>query len=498
MQYLLFNPNSPLLFTQILFWVFLLSVMIVFGLIKNNIKLSHLWLLAVSYFFYYKSSGNFVVLLLGVTLITFFVARLLGTIKSKRAKKILLFLGIVLDTSFLLYFKYTYFIVDIINNAAQVDIVAIDYLSLFINNSFGTRFSVDKIILPVGISFFTFQTISYLADVYKQRVGYKTSFLDFAFYLSFFPQLVAGPIVRADNFLPQLKKPYSISKKDFNIAFFLILNGLVKKIFVSDYISINFVDRVFSSPDTFSGVENLFAVYGYTLQIYCDFSGYTDIAIALSLLFGFHLPKNFNSPYKAINITDFWHRWHISLSTWLRDYIYISLGGNRKGKLRQYSNLLITMLIGGFWHGANIKFVFWGFCHGVLLITDKLLNRVTKNLQNNKIYGFLSAIICFHLVATLWIFFRADSFNLALEVLQKIFSMDVRAFMPVMIAYWKPLTIIVFAFVIHILPSKTKEGIKNIFYTSPIPIKILFALIIIFALSQAKSSAIQPFIYFQF
>lgn len=498
MNFFLFDANSPLLFTQTVFWVFLLGVMFIFGLIKNKIKLSHIWLLLVSYFFYYKSSGNFVVLLLSVTLITFFAARLLGKIKSKPLKKFILFFSILLDASFLLYFKYTYFFIDLVNQIWKTDIVAIDYLSLFVNNSFGTNFSVDKIILPVGISFFTFQAISYLADVYKEKVDYKTSFLDFAFYLSFFPQLVAGPIVRAENFLPQLKKTYSISKEDFNIAFFLILNGLIKKIFVSDYISINFVDRVFASPDTFSGVENLFASYGYTLQIYCDFSGYTDIAIAISLLFGFRLPKNFDSPYKAVNITEFWHRWHISLSTWLRDYIYIPLGGNRKGKIRQYINLLATMLIGGFWHGANLKFVFWGFCHGVLLIIDKLLKDITKQLQTNKIYRIFSAIVCFHLVATLWIFFRADSFENAYMVLQKIFSLNLNAFLPVITAYWKPLSIIVVALVIHILPLRTKKYIRNTFYRLPLILKIICALIVVFVLSQVKSSSIQPFIYFQF
>lgn len=498
MKFFLFDANSPLLFTQTIFWVFLLGVMLIFGLIKNKIKLSHIWLLLVSYFFYYKSSGNFVILLLFVTLITFFTARLLGKINSKSLKRFILFFSILLDASFLLYFKYTYFFIDLVNQIWKTDIVAVDYLSLFVNNSFGTNFSVDKIILPVGISFFTFQAISYLADVYKEKVDYKTSFLDFAFYLSFFPQLVAGPIVRAENFLPQLKKPYSISKEDFNIAFFLILNGLIKKIFVSDYISINFVDRVFASPDTFSGVENLLASYGYTLQIYCDFSGYTDIAIAISLLFGFRLPKNFDSPYKAVNITEFWRRWHISLSSWLRDYIYIPLGGNRKGKIRQYLNLLTTMLIGGFWHGANLKFVFWGFCHGVLLILDKLLKDFTKQLQNNKIYRFFSAIICFHLVAALWIFFRADSFENAYIVLQKIFSLNINAFLPVITAYWKPLSIIVFALIIHILPIRIKEYIRNTFYRSPLVLKIAFALIVVFVLSQVKSSNIQPFIYFQF
>lgn len=498
MNFLSYTANSPLLFTQLHFWLFLLVVLVIFGLIKNKLKLSHVWLLLCSYFFYYKSSGNFVALLLTVTCITYLFAKAISSVKSKGVKNLLLTIGIILDSSFLIYFKYTYFFIDIINNVWGLEIEAKDYLSLFANNTFGTWFSIDKIILPVGISFFTFQSISYLVDVYKERVSSKTSFLDFAFYISFFPQLVAGPIVRADVFLPQLKKPYSLTKEDFNIAFFFILNGLIKKIFVSDYISINFVDRVFSSPDTFTGLENLLATYGYTLQIYCDFSGYTDIAIAISLLFGYHLPKNFNSPYKAVNITDFWRRWHISLSSWLRDYIYIPLGGNRKGKFRQYLNLLITMLVGGFWHGANIKFVFWGAAHGVLLIVDKIWNSIIGALKDNKVYRFLSALVTFHLVAALWIFFRADSFSNASMVLEKIFTLDITTVTPIVSAYWKPLSIIAFALIIHILPEKWKEGYRKVFYNSNIAIKILIAVIIIFILVQMKSAAIQPFIYFQF
>lgn len=414
-----FDSQSPLLFTQPVFWFFLLAVLIVFALTKNKPKPAHFWLLLVSYYFYYKSSGNFVVLLATTTLISYCCANAISVSKSVWERRLFLSLAITVVVCFLLYFKYTYFIVDLINTCCNSRIYAQDYLSLFVNNSFGTSFSVDKIVLPVGISFFSFQAISYVVDVYKKRISGKTSFLDFAFYLSFFPQLVAGPIVRADNFLPQMNKPYSLSKKDFNIAFFFILNGLVKKIFVSDYISLNFVDRVFASPDTFSGVENALACYAYTLQIYCDFSAYTDIAISVSLLFGFHLPANFNSPYKAISISDFWHRWHISLSTWLRDYIYIPLGGNKKGKLRQYLNLMTTMLIGGLWHGANLKFVLWGGAHGLLLVADKIGEKVTRPLRNNKLFCFFSWLVCFHIITFLWIFFRAEDASTALQIIEK-------------------------------------------------------------------------------
>lgn len=498
MSFFSYTAESPLLFTQLYFWLFLLVVLIVFGLVKNRLKLSHIWLLLCSYFFYYKSSGNFVILLFAETLLTYIFAKKIAKTDKPSLKRTLLVSCIILDTAFLLYFKYTYFVIDLLNSYLSLDIKYLDYLSLFANNSFGTTFSVDKIILPVGISFFTFQSISYVVDVYKKRIKDNVSFTDFAFYISFFPQLVAGPIVRADVFIPQLKNRYSLTKEDFSIAFFFILKGLIKKICVSDYISINFVDRVFSSPDTFSGIENLLAMYGYTLQIYCDFSGYTDIAIAISLLFGFRLPSNFQSPYKAVDITDFWHRWHISLSTWLKDYIYIPLGGNRKGKIRQYLNLFLTMLIGGLWHGANLKFVFWGGMHGFLLILDKIWKNFIGKLQEKKVYRFISAVITFHLVAMLWIFFRADDFNTATILLQKIFSVNIATILPVFTAYWKPLAVIVLALVIHILPLKWKNAYVEMFYRTNIVAKVLFAVILIFIMVQMKSSAIQPFIYFQF
>ena len=221
-------------------------------------------------------------------------------------------------------------------------------------------------------SFFTFQSLSYTIDVYRRQLTPLNRFIDYAFYVSFFPQLVAGPIVRARDFIPQIRKPLFVSSEMFGQGIFYIVCGLFKKAVISDYISVNFVERIFDNPSLYSGIENLFGVYGYALQIYCDFSGYSDMAIGIALLLGFHFPMNFNSPYKACSITDFWHRWHISLSTWLRDYLYISLGGNRRGKIRTYVNLIITMLLGGLWHGASWNFVVWGALHGVCLASHKL------------------------------------------------------------------------------------------------------------------------------
>ena len=214
--------------------------------------------------------------------------------------------------------------------------------------------------------------------------------IDFGFYVSFFPHLVAGPIVRASVFIPQIYQEFKLSKHEFSHALYMISKGLIKKIIISNFIALNLVDRVFDAPSIYSGFENLLAIYGYGLQIYCDFSGYTDIAIGVALILGFRLPVNFNSPYKAKSITDFWKRWHISLSQWLRDYLYISLGGNRKGKIRTYLNLMITMLLGGLWHGASLRFIIWGGLHGIGLVINKIWNSIFKGrLRTRWIGGYL-------------------------------------------------------------------------------------------------------------
>jgi alginate O-acetyltransferase complex protein AlgI len=499
MNFFSYSDNSPLLFTQLYFWIFFLVVLFFYCFMKKEKVSTHLYLFAISVFFYYKSSGSFVFLLLLITCLDYLFGEWIFSFESKKARKTILTIGVTINLLFLAYFKYTYFFIDLLNTYCGFNIQRGNYLAAFANISFGTHFSIDKIILPVGISFYTFQALSYLVDVYRRRIKQRPSFIDFAFYLSFFPQLVAGPIVRADTFLPQLKQPYSLSKREFSIAFFFILNGLVKKIFVSDYISINFVDRVFSLPNSYSGLENLFAAYGYTMQIYCDFSGYTDIAIAVSLLLGYHLPINFNSPYKAVNVTDFWHRWHISLSTWLKDYLYISLGGNRKGKVRQYLNLMTTMLLGGLWHGANLRFVVWGGLHGLGLVFDKIFNELFPKALKSRLFRFFSAIITFHFVAALWIFFRANSFSSAIMMFGRIFNnLQFKLLIPICTAYWKPLSIIAFALLIHVLPKKMKDSLRESFYSLNIVFKVISALIIVFILIQVKSSQIQPFIYFQF
>ena len=371
-----FNAESPLLFTQFYFWAFFALVYALFALItsgkhggsKSRLHLRNVYLLFVSWFFYYKTSGLFLLILAFVTLSDWLIAqRIRAKIERKWTPRLWLTLSVVIDLSILFYFKYAYFFTNVINDWFGADFRVFDIFA-YIGNGFSEagRFDVDTIILPVGISFYTFQVISYTCDVFRRKIEPVKNILDFGFYVSFFPQLVAGPIVRAEEFIPQLYKPFRLSRRAFGIAVFWILNGLAKKIIMSDYLAVNLIDRVFDNPLLFSGFENLFALFAYSLQVYADFSGYTDIAIGVALLMGFYLPMNFNSPYKSKTPQEFWRRWHMSLGRWLKSYLYIPLGGNRT--ILGFK----AQVLGGLWHGASWNFVLWGAINGVGMIVEKI------------------------------------------------------------------------------------------------------------------------------
>lgn len=504
---LIYSEAKPLLFTRLYFWGFFAFLLLIYSILYKKNPLRNAYLFFISLFFYYKSGGYFFTLLVFSTFADFTLGQLIYNAKTIIRKKIFVATSVIINLGLLGYFKYTYFFTDIINTTFHTNFEVINYLAGWTNSLTGSSFSISRIILPVGISFYTFQTISYSVDVYRRKVKPVKNIIDFGFYVSFFPQLVAGPIVRAAEFVPQLYQKFKLTKQEFGHAVFLILNGLVKKMLISDYISINFVDRVFESPLSFTGFENLMAVYGYSIQIYCDFSGYTDIAIGVALLLGFRLPINFNSPYKAMNITDFWHRWHISLSSWLRDYLYIPLGGNKKGKTRMHINLMITMLLGGLWHGANIRFVIWGGLHGIGLVIHKLWAKM--NLSLSKYYTtqssktqflrFISVFTTFHLVTFAWIFFRAETMSNAMGMIKQITTNFQTGLIPIMVSsYYKILIITLIGFVFHWLPTSFKENYRGWFIESNLIVKILIVVLVVFILIQAKSAEIQPFIYFQF
>ena len=421
-----YDSTHPLLFTQIHFWVFFLIVYAFFTLFTTGRTLTkhrricrNAYLFFVSLVFYYKTSGLFVLLLVFSTLLGYVLGIRMDHTLSAPRRKLQMAIGVSVNLLVLCYFKYAYFFTDLYNASFDSNVHVVNVLAQWSNNLFHTdHFDASVILLPVGISFFTFQNISYIVDVYKRKIPHVSNVLDFGFYTSFFPQLVAGPILRADQFVPQLYKPFYLSRRAFGMAVFWIFNGLVKKLVLSDYLAVNFVDRVFDNPSLYTPFENFSALMVYSLQVYADFSGYTDIAIGVAMLMGFYLPINFNSPYKAQNPTDFWRRWHMSLSRWLRDYLYIPLGGNRTSGFTSYFilaavlaaaafmlkstgftvavvllgiiialvwwlrpayrrnlgthvNNMDTMLLGGLWHGASFNFITWGGLNGIGILVHK-------------------------------------------------------------------------------------------------------------------------------
>lgn len=604
-----FDANSPLLFTQFYFWAFFAIVFTIFSLIKSKRLLKISFLFFVSLFFYYKTSGLFMLLLLFATISDFTIAKQIYKSTKNSTKKLFASLSVVINLTVLCYFKYSYFIINIINTIFGTSLEVVDIFAEIGNVLCGyTRFSVDSIILPVGISFYTFQTISYTLDVYRKRITPIRNILDYGFYVSFFPQLVAGPIVRAAEFIPQIYKPYFLSRRQFGIAVFWIINGLAKKIILSDYLAVNFIDRIFETPLLYSGFENLMALFAYSLQVYADFSGYTDIAIGVAMLMGFYLPKNFNSPYKAPNASNFWKRWHISLSKWLQDYLYIPLGGNRNATFGTYFwiilmsligillsgswiiaaimigiataitiwglvvkekrnkiitnlNLMVTMLLGGLWHGASLNFVIWGGLNGIGIVIYKIWRSLSMNkkfvvilltaiilylltiLSPLPIWNILFIWVCiitigtfvrwiysktnfknsFSNIGNIWgifqtfvfisftrLFFRSGS-NLdpalaneqawvtAQNMIHQIGSTwDFNIIPSIFQTYSKVFILFLVGMLIHWIPDKAKRWYRINFSLLPLPIMAIIVVLAIFIICQFLTSNLQAFIYFQF
>jgi alginate O-acetyltransferase complex protein AlgI len=481
-----YNPAEPLIFNSGFFLFLVTAFLFAYGALSHTHRPKLIFVTLFSLYFYYKSSGAYFVLLIFATIVDFTLAKLIYHSSDKFTRKMYIVLTLIVNLGMLGYFKYTNFL----------------YESFFWNS--GSEFQPLDIFLPVGVSFFTFQSLSYTLDVYRGNLKPVDHILDYAFFVSFFPQLVAGPIVRASDFLPQIYKPTIVSRQMFGRAVFLITTGLFKKAVISDYISINFVDRVFEAPTLYAGIENLFAVYGYALQIYCDFSGYSDMAIGIALLLGFHFPINFNAPYQSQNITEFWRRWHISLSTWLRDYLYISLGGNRKGKLRTYLNQMITMVLGGLWHGASWRFIIWGALHGFALTAHKIFRSWTDpgGVPAGKpsvVSQAINVFLTFHFVCFCWIFFRASSMQTVSEMTNQILHhLNPQLIFEFIIGYKGVVFLMLVGFGLHFMPVAADRYIETQIIRLPLAYKAALMLLVIAIVIQTKSAAIQPFIYFQF
>lgn len=479
-EILQYNPQAPLLFNSGFFLYFFLFVLIFNKIFSNYKRAKIIFLTFCSIYFYYKSSGLFFILVVISSLVDYIAGINIHNTNDRFNKKIFLILSIIANLGILGYFKYTNFFIGNVNAI------------------FSAEIQLQDIFLPVGVSFFTFQSMSYTIDIYRGVLKPEKNFTDFLFFVSFFPQLVAGPIVRAADFLPQIHIKPEISRADIGKALFLIITGLLKKAVIADYISINFVDRVFDWPARYTGIENLLALYGYCLQIYCDFSGYSDMAIGLALFLGFKLPMNFNSPYKAVTITEFWRRWHLSLSSWLRDYLYISLGGNRLGKIRTYINLMLTMLLGGLWHGASWNFVIWGGIHGSVLAFEKMTN-LPELLSKSKILKILGMLFTFHIWAVSMIFFRSQSTQHGIDMVNQIFNyFKPEVFLQFVDGYPIVFAMLIIGFLTHYTPKRLEESIKEKLTDAPLFVQAAILTFIIWIVVQFKSLDVHPFIYFQF
>lgn len=488
LEMLQYDPQNPMLFTTGLFLFVFLIFSFFYGFMRRTPSLRILYVTLFSLYFYYRSSGLYFLLLIFVGTVDFFLAPLLARTENQTKRKWIVALSVVVNLGVLSYFKYTNFLIGIFRDL------------------FGEGFmDFQNIFLPIGISFFVFQSMSYIIDIYRRQLEPLNNWLDYIFYLSFFPQLMAGPIVRAKDFIPQMRQnPQRVSRAMFGTGVFLIATGLFKKMVISDYISLNFVDRIFDNPALYSGFENLMGVYGYGLQIYCDFSGYSDIAIGLAAILGFRFRRNFDSPYKAATITEFWRRWHISLSTWLRDYLYIPLGGNRKGRVRTYINLLITMLLGGLWHGAALRFILWGAIHGVALAGHKLVMELFSSFkpsgdQMPRWRRVLGIVLTFNIVSFGWIFFRAGDMATAQGVISQIFTDFKFVLIPEVVSgYAAVFGVMLMGYLLHFVSKRREDWVHERFAKMPFLGVVLFVVVVVWIVMQFKSAQIQPFIYFQF
>lgn len=483
-QKLLYDPKAPLLFNTALFLILFIGFMAVYEALRNRRTLQMLVTILFSLYFYYKSSAECCLLLLGVCFCDYFLGRWMGCVSRNWIRRLIVAINLVVNIGMLVYFKY-------------FNLLAETYANLR-----GQHFDAFDIILPAGISFFTFRSISYIVDLYRRQMEPEKNFLHYTFFLTFFPPLLAGPVVRAKDMLPQIKNRPVASHAMVGEGLFLIMTGLIKKVIVADYISGNFVNRIFDNPSLYSGFENMMGCIGFTIQLYCDFSGYSDMAIGIALLMGFRFKDNFRAPFKAQNPSEFWRRWHISLSTWLRDYVYITFGGSRKGSARTYINNMLTMLIGGLWHGASWMYLAWGAYHGFLLAAHKALKKVwyvPEVFKGTFPLRVINMAITFSLVVIGFVFFRADSLETVQAIATQIFTDFHASVAPQFIeSYIMIVVAIGAAIVMHYAPSNWTTGLSSVYMGVPIMIQGLIVAFILFFVIQASSSELVPFIYLQY
>ncbi|MFY9307524.1 MAG: MBOAT family O-acyltransferase [Bacteroidia bacterium] len=491
-QQLTYNPKDPLLFNSGFFLFFFCIFLLGYQFLYKKKLGRVIYFTIFSLYFFYKACGFYFLFILLSAVVDFNLANWIYAAKTKRLKNGLLIFSIAINLGLLFYFKYTNFFIEIINDFKLGNIQPLN------------------LILPIGISFYTFENLSYTIDVYRNKFKPVQSFLDYCFFLSFFPKLVMGPIVRASDFIPQIRKDIFVTNEDISKGLYLIVGGLFKKVVISDYIYVNYVQYIFDDPSRHSGIECLLGVYGYAMVIYCDFSGYSDMAIGMARWMGFTLNENFDSPYQSSSITEFWRRWHISLSSWLKDYLYISLGGNRAGKFRQYINLMITMLLGGLWHGASFNFVVWGGMHGLALAFDKLRMSVVARYNSfheetfgraisSKIVQSLGVLITFHFVCFCWIFFKASTFEDAGIIISQIFTnFNIEALGALISAYGTVFAVMSLGYALHFMPKSYELFSEKILSKATLVGRVAILLVFIWLVIQVKQADQVMPIYLQF
>jgi len=536
-------------FTQLDFWLFFLVVMMIFSTLHKSTLMKTIFITAISLFFYFKTSGASVLILSFSIILNYFCGKLVFSVDSKLKKKAIMISAVSINVLILAYFKYAYFFTESFNELFQTNYQAFNYFAQWTSGFSGQGSLVDKIIVPAGVSFFTFTSISYILDIYRDEIKPVKNFFEYSFFITFFPHILLGPIARAKDFIPQINKPYSLDKASFSWAVIQILKGLVKKLVLADYIAAHFVDKVVYAPESYPGFLSIIAMWAYSMQIYGDFSGYTDIATGVARLMGFELFQNFNSPYKALNVADFWRRWHRSLGAWLRNYLYIPLGGNKSGGIGTHisifiifvflifitqwydlvlvylglmavyvigvyyspkfknlvhrdMNLLITMIVGGLWHGASQNFVMWGAMNGIALVLFNYWKNISPYEKSSLfVTKMWKVFITFNFITFTRIWFILQDDNAPFNFLKNIgnqFNLTAETFGKALWTYQVVFIILGIGFIVHWIPQRIKDKGVLMYSKTPIALQVISIALALFLIYQAVSDESKGFVYFQF
>lgn len=471
-----------MLFNSMYFYaVFIVFLTIYAVLYRTSRTLMMLYVSLFSLFFFARMNPGGAMLLPLTALLSWSMVRRMNECKGSLRLRWLWFIVLV-DLAPLLYFKYAHFGLDLLGKLLR------------------ENFPLPDVLLPVGISFYTFQAISHAVDVYRRRLRLKMDFLEYLFYLSFFPLLLAGPITRAGNMLKQMREHAPVDARLLYTGLWLVMMGVLKKCVVADYVA-QFNNWAFEEPALYNGVELLMATMGFSVQIYCDFSGYSDMSIGIAAMMGFRLRENFNLPYQSLNISEFWRRWHISLSTWFRDYVYIPLGGNRVGRMHMYFNNFITMFIAGLWHGSTVMFALWGALHGAALVVHKMCRRLFlyRLPSHNVVVTVLSWLLFQGFLLLTWVFFRSADMSTAMLFLRRIFTEFDLECIPAFMSQ-RPLWVamVLMAMLVHGIRERWFYRLQERFILLPWWCKSLLLLVVVQMAIEFSNSEVQPFLYYKF